>query len=54
MIYGETVTAVDQARARFTKKWRLRCPAVVESLQEVAGLATLQSYGTASSSAKRF
>jgi transposase-like protein len=34
MIYGETVTAVEQARARFTKKWRLRCPAVVESLQE--------------------
>jgi transposase-like protein len=34
MIYGETVTAVEQARTRFTKKWRLRCPAVVESLQE--------------------
>jgi putative transposase len=34
MIYDETVTAVEQARARFTKKWRLRCPAVVESLQE--------------------
>ena len=34
LIYGETVTAVEQARARFTKKWRLRCPAVVESLQE--------------------
>ena len=34
VIYGETVTAVEQARARFTKKWRLRCPAVVESLQE--------------------
>jgi transposase-like protein len=34
MIYGETVTAVEQARARFTKKWRLRCPAVVESLEE--------------------
>lgn len=34
MIYAETVTAVDQARARFTKKWRLRCPAVVESLEE--------------------
>ena len=32
MIYAETVTAVEQARARFTKKWRLRCPAVVESL----------------------
>jgi len=34
MIYGETVTAVEQARARFIKKWRLRCPAVVESLNE--------------------
>jgi putative transposase len=34
MIYGETVTAVEQARARFAKKWRLRCPAVVDSLQE--------------------
>jgi len=34
LIYGETVTAVEQARARFTKKWRLRCPPVVESLQE--------------------
>lgn len=34
MIYAETVTAVEQARGRFTKKWRLRCPAVVESLDE--------------------
>ena len=34
MIYGETVTAVEQARTRFTKKWQLRCPAVVESLKE--------------------
>jgi transposase-like protein len=34
MIYAETVTAVEQARTRFTKKWRLRCPAVVESLDE--------------------
>jgi putative transposase len=34
LIYGETVTAVEQARARFTKKWRLRCPAVVDSLEE--------------------
>src|SRR3989441_3668503 len=34
MIYAETGTLVDQARARFTKKWRLRCPAVVECLQE--------------------
>jgi putative transposase len=34
MIYGETVAAVEQARVRFSKKWRLRCPAVMESLQE--------------------
>jgi transposase-like protein len=34
MIYAETAAAVTQARARFTKKWRLRCPAVIESLEE--------------------
>src|SRR5215204_6981210 len=34
LIDGETVTAVEQTRARFIKKWRLRCPAVVESLNE--------------------
>src|SRR5438552_678796 len=34
MIYGETVAAIEQARARFTKKWHLRCPAVMESLKE--------------------
>jgi transposase-like protein len=34
MIYGETVAAIEQARARFTKKWQLRCPAVIESLKE--------------------
>lgn len=34
MIYADTGTAVEQARARFTKKWRRRCPAVVESLDE--------------------
>ena len=34
MIYAETVSAVEHARTRFTKKWRLRCPAVVESLEE--------------------
>jgi transposase-like protein len=34
MIYGETVTAVEQARTRFTTKWQLRCPAVVETLKE--------------------
>jgi putative transposase len=34
MIYAETRTLVDQARTRFTTKWRLRCPAVVECLEE--------------------
>ena len=34
MIYADTHTLVEQARARFTKKWRLRCPAVVECLDE--------------------
>ena len=34
MIYAETVPAVEHARTRFTKKWQLRCPAVVESLKE--------------------
>jgi transposase-like protein len=34
MIYAETAGAVQQERARFTKKWQLRCPAVVESLKE--------------------
>jgi transposase-like protein len=34
MIYADAVSAVEQERARFTKKWQLRCPAVVESLKE--------------------
>jgi transposase-like protein len=34
MIYAETRTTVDQARARFLKKWRMRCPAVIECLEE--------------------
>ena len=34
MIYADTVSAVEQQRARFTKKWQLRCPAVVESLKD--------------------
>jgi len=34
MIYGETVAAVQHARARFTKKWQLRCPTVIDSLKE--------------------
>jgi transposase-like protein len=34
MIYADTVAAVQHERARFTKKWQLRCPAMVESLKE--------------------
>ena len=34
MVYAESRTAVDQARGRFLKKWRLRCPAVIECLDE--------------------
>ena len=34
MIYADPVAAVEHERTRFTKKWQLRCPAVVESLQE--------------------
>ena len=34
MIYAENRLTVDKARARFVKKWRLRCPAVVECLEE--------------------
>jgi putative transposase len=34
MVYAETRALVDQARDRFGKKWRLRCPAVVECLDE--------------------
>ena len=36
MIYADTVAAVQQERARFTKKWQLRCPAVVESVKEAS------------------
>jgi putative transposase len=34
MIYAESRSAVDQARTRFVRKWKLRCPAVVECLAE--------------------
>lgn len=34
MIYAESRALVDQARARFLRKWRLRCPAVAEGLDE--------------------
>jgi len=34
MIYGESSADVLKARAAFARKWRLRCPAVVTSLDE--------------------
>jgi hypothetical protein len=34
MIYADTTSAVEHSLSRFTKKWQLRCPAVVESLKE--------------------
>lgn len=34
MIYAENRQAVEQQRQRFIKKWKLRCPAVVESFEE--------------------
>jgi transposase-like protein len=34
LIYADTGSAVEHERARFTKKWQLRCPAVVDSLKE--------------------
>lgn len=34
MIYADSRALVDQARVRFVRKWRLRCPAVVECLEE--------------------
>jgi len=34
MIYADSVSAVEHERVRFTKKWQLRCPAVVDSFKE--------------------
>jgi transposase-like protein len=34
MMYADSRAAVDQARGRFLKKWRLHCPAVIECLNE--------------------
>lgn len=34
IIYADSRALVDQARARFVRKWRLRCPGVVECLEE--------------------
>jgi putative transposase len=34
MIYAENRQAVEQQRQRFTKKWKLQCPAVIDSFNE--------------------
>lgn len=34
MVYAKTQAEVEKARAAFTRKWKLRCPAVVRSLEE--------------------
>lgn len=34
MIYGKTAAEVEKARVAFRKKWKLRCPPVVRSLDE--------------------
>lgn len=34
MMYADSRLLVYQVRAGFTKKWRLRCPAVIECLEE--------------------
>ena len=34
MIYGKTAAEVEKARVAFRKKWKLRCPSVVRSLDE--------------------
>ena len=45
MIYAENRQAVEQQRQRFTKKWKLLCPAVIDSFNE-AGLAAVAERGT--------
>ena len=34
MIYAKTVKEVEAKRKAFVRKWRLKCPAVVDSLEE--------------------
>ncbi len=34
VIYAETAALVQQRRASFVRKWRLQCPAVVQSFEE--------------------
>jgi transposase-like protein len=48
MLYAETATAVAKDRVAFTKKWRLRCPAVAKSFEEAGDeLFTFLRYPTA-------
>jgi putative transposase len=45
MIYAKTVKAVEARRKAFVRKWRLKCPAVVASLEEAgANLFTFLLY----------
>ena len=44
MVYGETREAVEQARASFMRKWRLRCKAVVSSFEEAGELFTFLEF----------
>jgi transposase-like protein len=34
MVYAETRAAIEQRRKAFLRKWRLKCPAVADSLEE--------------------
>jgi putative transposase len=34
VIYADDVAAIEKARAAFTRKWKLRCPAVIASIEE--------------------
>ncbi len=47
MLYADSRAALDQARCRFLKKWRLRCPAVIECLDEAGeALSTLLRFSS--------
>jgi transposase-like protein len=48
MIYAESRAAVEQARTRFVRKWKLRCPAVAECVAEAGeDLFTFVAFPTA-------
>jgi putative transposase len=34
VIYADDAAAIEKARAAFTRKWKLRCPAVIASIEE--------------------